>query len=217
MKLPEIRKQLGKEEKNIKVYIEDYVWNYLKSFQDISSDCSLNSDAKIVLFGEKYKNELEQTYLIYGAMDFEFRNDQEKETEDIFGKYQPIGCLNMELWKRDKSNCEGILIGDSNGGQPIEGINIFYETNEAMEDYLSTCYEKKRHVFYKSEKPQNENKEKDDNNEEMPSFPFLFSLIRMVVICIFIVFCAIAVMAVNSYGKINDFVDTAVEVQQSAF
>ena len=47
----------------------------------------------------------------------------------------------------------------------------------------------------------------DGDRERMRS-PFLW--IRMAVLCIFIVFCAIAVTTVNGFDKLNDFIQTAV-------
>jgi hypothetical protein len=49
-------------------------------------------------------------------------------------------------------------------------------------------------------------------DERQGKSPFLW--IRTVVICIFIVFCAIAVLTVNSFDKLNDFIQTAVLTEE---
>ena len=99
----------------------------------------------------------------------------------------------------------------------MTGYYVFYDADEQMKDCLGQYYE--RQLLKKQDfSPKSLDLELKSSTAELVALsntyerrresPFLW--IRMVVICIFVIFCAIAVMTVNSFDKLNDFIQTAV-------
>lgn len=215
MDLPEIVKRMGKIEGERKIYMEDYVLAYLQNYKTNTTE----ADVRVTLYGKKENNASGEIYLIYGAAE---------SGKDFFREYDEIGCLNIELWKKSPSMCEGILLGDEIGGEQISGYYIFYDEAQAMKEYMGYCYEEdihrkqhKRKALAEAESGKKQPVSKgqaelvalssDTQGEEAP----LYSYIRAAVIIIFIVFCAIAVTTVNSYGKMENFTQAAEQMHET--
>lgn len=219
MELPEIAKRIGKIENNRKIYIEDYVLSYLERFKFEE----VEENERIILYGKSTRNTPEVDYVIYGA---EKRKVEEKaEKESFFSEYEEVGCLNTDMWKNTAGMCEGILIGDGNGGQPLEGYYIFYEEEPIMGKYLSLFYEEE--IRKSSYLRRNEIKEEAEGEANvqpelvalsdsymLPESP-VYDVIRAAVICIFIIICAIAIATVNSYDKLEDFREAAIQMHEA--
>lgn len=219
MKVPEIVKRIGKIDGKRKIYIEDYVLSYLERFKIEETE----GNERIVLYGKRERNSCEETYIIYGAEKRNMRGNSEKES--FFSEYEEIGCLNTDMWKHTDGMCEGILVGDGNGGQPIEGYYIFYEKEPIMGKYLGLAYENEiKRVPYAR---QSEKKEEEARNassqaelvalsqtEVLPESP-VYDIIRAVVICIFIIICAMAITTVNNFEKMEEFKEAAVEMNEA--
>lgn len=204
MELPENVKRIGKIEHNRRIYIEDYVLSYLELLKEETEE----ENVQIILYGKSYKEVACHIFIIYGAGK-EAWNEESGERK-FFGKYEAVGCLDLEVWKSTAGMCEGILLGNREGGHPVQGYYIFYEDNSAMKQQLCASY------FVKASKQEvlPELRALSRESEEVKaSESFLFTLIRAAVICIFIIFCAIAVTTVNSFEKLKTFADTAVQIE----
>ncbi len=221
MELPSIAKRIGMIENKRKVYIEDYVVSFLERFKTEE----IKEEERIVLYGKTHVSLSEESYVIFGAAKIQ---DNQTENINIFQELDEIGCLNLDIWQDTGSMCEGILIGDSMGGQPITGYYIFYEEQPLMGTYLSIYYEEevKPKIHHHKNEKHGEIKAAPKKQAELVALsddimggPFdespIYSFIRAVVIIIFIIFCAIAVTTVNSFEKIQDFTNTAVYMNES--
>lgn len=222
MELPDIAKRIGIIEKKRKVYIEDYVVSFLERFKTEE----IKEEERIILYGKTQASLSEESYVIYGAAKIQ---NSKMEHKNIFQEFNEIGCLNLDIWQETGSMCEGILIGDGMGGQPITGYYIFYEEQPLMGEYLSVYYEeqiKPQIHYHKNDKhgeeiivPKKQAELVALSNETymertLEESP-IYSFIRAVVIVIFIIFCAIAVTTVNSFEKMQDFSNTAVQMNES--
>ncbi len=219
MEVPEVVKRIGKIDGKRKIYIEDYVLSYLERFKFEETE----GNERIILYGKRERNFSEEICVIYGA---EKKNPREiVQKESIFSVYEEVGCLNTDMWKCTQGMCEGILIGDGNGGQPIEGYYIFYEKEPIMGKYLGLTYEEEiKRVPYarQSEKKEEEAKAASaqaelvalSQTEVLPESP-VYDIIRAVVICIFIIICAMAITTVNNFEKMEDFKEAAVEMNEA--
>lgn len=216
MELPEIVKRMGRIEAERKIYMEDYVLAYLQSYKNRKTE----TDTRIVLYGRKENNASEEVYTIYGAAE---------NGKEFFREYEEVGCLNLELWKKTESMCEGILLGDGSGGRQVSGYYIFYDEAHAMKEYMGYRYEEElnRKPYKRKSLTETELRQKEHPSEgqaelvalsstakEEAESP-LYSFIRAAVIIIFIVFCAIAVTTVNSYEKMEDFTQAAEQMGES--
>ena len=125
MKLPSIVKRIGEGES--RVYIEDYVYSYLNELKGRKEEVPLRA----ALFGHTCSKDGKNLYFIYGAaciMDELQKGRSEEEIRRLFfSDSELIGYVNI--------NGEGL--------QPLgkkEGCCIFYDTNEPMQNYLLSCY-----------------------------------------------------------------------------
>lgn len=229
MELPKAVRMVGTIEKTRIIYIEDYVLQYLT----VCEEEETQKDAETILYGKKEISGEVDVYMIYGiykqaGRDCAERGGLEKkgigengkveEKEKKFNKkYRRLGYLNRETG--------AIVLDDLGEGQTLKGYYIFYDADERMKDYLGEYYErqlwqkkqnssrasyvKKSPVIAEAEQSGSAELVALSNAEREKEFsPFLW--IRMAVICIFIVFCAIAVTTVNGFDKLNDFIQTAV-------
>lgn len=213
---PKAVRVVGTIEKMRIVYIEDYVLQYLTVCED-----EIEENTETILYGKKEMSGETAIYMIYGICR-QMGQDCMERTEagqKFDRKYKRLGYLHRET---------GAIILDDWGAEEIlKGYYVFYDAEEQMKDCLGEYYEK--HLLKKKQDFPSKSscKANSDTNETIRSessaaelialsntdekrrkSPFLW--IRMVVICIFVVFCAIAVMTVNSFDKLNDFIQTAV-------
>lgn len=190
MKMPNITKTVGKTDSRREVYIEEYVITYLTGYKKRNAE----PGSPVILYGKKENAGENAAFIVYGAGE----RDLVKEGT-AFSQLEELGCLNMEFWEKSENAYEGIMIGNRNGGYPIEGYHLFYEENEMMKEYLSLAYRKEGQVKTEPE------------NREIPGNLF-YAVLRAAVILIFIILCAIAVSTLNSYGKMKEFTQTAVQM-----
>lgn len=217
MDLPKAVRLVGTIEKKRVVYIEDYVLQYLTVCEEDETE----QDALTVLYGKKEINGETKIYMIYGiykqtGQDYAGQGDIGQE---LGKKYIRLGYLHKETG--------AIVLDDWGREQTLKGYYVFYHAEERMKDYLAEYYT--RQLQQKKQNPSGKTYQETgavaeavrmpkSNTAELVALsnvehgrresPFLW--IRMVVVCIFIIFCAIAVLTVNNYDKLNDFVQTAV-------
>lgn len=196
MQLPNIVKQIGKTDGQERVYVEDYVYTYLNELKKEKEIFPL----RVALFGRTYRKGDRNFYLVYGAScvidELECGRDEEQVRKEYFKEHELIGYVNIYGKNHE-------LPGKK------EGYYVFYEKNEAMQNYLLFCYQRKE-------------KERDGRGEGRQNIsgdmPVLMPrrwtvLVGDTIKKIFyggcIIILAAAVTAVNDYGKMNGFVEAA--------
>lgn len=185
MKLPEITKQIGTERGDNRVYIEDYVYAYLRKLRENQTILPL----RVALYGQACRNEQKKYFFVYGAArvieELEQGRDEEQVRCEFFPEYDLIGYVN--------------IYGDREQlPDKREGYFIFYENNEAMQNYLVSCYERG--------KKQREDTIASDFSKTALPFPMWEILKNLLYGCI-IVLLTIAVTTINDYHKISGFAE----------
>lgn len=182
MRLPSIVKQVGNIKGETKVYIEDYVYSYLNRLKKERISLPL----RVALYGHAFSGDGKEIYLIYGASNIveEMENGRSQECiqEKYFHEYSLIGFVNIY----DKKELP--KTGD--------GCFVFYESNEAMQNYLVSCYKRR-------DKPSARKKEMTSAREGK-SFLWM-ELLRKIGLGAMIIIVATAVTVVDSYDKLYDF------------
>lgn len=211
MELPEIAGRAGTMDDDRIVYIEEYVLQYLK----IIKQTELAKEDKFLLYGKKEKSLDREIYIIYGIC----RQEEWQHCLGTEGKdYYLIGSLDMEILEEGDNFCRNIMLGNKNGGQPAGGYYVFYHADDKMKERLGEYYEENRkHSRYIAQREETGEKLAELvalSNEEQCSGAVLYIWIRMAAIGILIIFCAIAVVTINGYEKMNDFVQIAVQTAE---
>ena len=135
MELPKNVTQMGETDAQRKVYIEDYVYSYMKQLGKKAADKPI----AIALYGNR-KAEGGTTYLfIYGAVRLPFwqgdskylsqaaQVETEKQRKRYFQDYVFIGCCLL-----DGEPVTGIMVLERGELCPVEGYVRFYEKNDRM-------------------------------------------------------------------------------------
>lgn len=224
IKTPEISRRVGLTDRTKKIYIEDYVVQFLKMFKDEES-----GDAEIFLFGSRYICGGVEIYIIYGACEnisikMEAYGSKTDGILNGFTEQEKIGCLNMEIWRSTEDEYSGIIVGNAGGGQPVEGYYIYYDADERMGEYIGSCWKKSlgssKKVLAEKAESCDINKESEGaelvalscDKRENPISPY--AGIRIAVVCIFIILCTIAVTTINSYDRLQYFIKAAVQTNE---
>ncbi|MCM1088445.1 MAG: LysM peptidoglycan-binding domain-containing protein [Muribaculaceae bacterium] len=202
----------GEREKKYHLYVEDYVMSYLKNYGAL--DCR-----NISFYGKREPEE--KKYYIYGA-------GQQKEIS-YFEKY----TLLDEISCRYVMDMPVFSIKDDGGVYELAGYDIFYQSNEAMQSYMV----EQRRLREAEEKRQGRNgtpagsrtqrweeKEIEFQNEmqnrkrKRVSAPKSVSeragsrLMLIQLSAIFMILAAIVINSTNSYTKLTELNQAAVEV-----
>lgn len=180
MQLPAMVRLVGKISGEDRVYVEDYVYTYLHELK--SDDEKL--PIRVALYGHIFQNESRKFFMVYGAASVidELANgrDEEQVRKEFFEEYELIGYVNIYGNKQEWP-------GKKNG------YYIFYETNEPMQNYLLSCFERKK-------------------RNPVPAEKSSFSLgeaIRKLFYGACIIILTIAVTTINDYDKMYEFMETA--------
>lgn len=208
MDLPEISRKIGIVHEDRLVYIEEYVLQYLELLKGQESQ----RGRKIFLYGKSERTSRAETYIIYAACG----QEEEEEWNRRGGNaYELTGRLDLRKWKEEGDLCRCLFIGIPGEERAVDGYYIFYNADDRMKEYLSQYYEKSIYHAQNSGQKQPRQMAKKQAElvalgikEEMDTMP-LFIWIRIAAIGILVIFCAIAVITINEYDKIMDFVQTA--------
>ena len=192
MQLPDIVKQIGKADEKERVYIEDYVYTYLHGLGKKTEAGNFENNAggqrtfpmRAALFGHAFRKEECKFYLIYGAAsvieELENGKNEEQIRREYFTEYELIGYVNIY-----------------GGGQrmpgPKEGYYIFYEKNEPMQNYLLSCYERRKKIPVRKEVKAGR----------------IGNVIRRFFYGGCIIVLALAATSINSFHKMHGFVERA--------
>ncbi len=202
MRLPDLVKQIGKVNGEERVYVEDYVYTYLNElkkgreglagrggFPEKLFPKKKNFEViplRVALFGHVYHRERRNFYLVYGAAcvvdELEKGKNEEQVRKEFFWEYELIGYVNIYGNTQDFPGKR-------------EGYFIFYEKNEAMQNYLIACYGGKR-------------REAGAPAGKRPPFSFA-EMVKKLLYGECMVILALAVTTINDYHKMYDFVETA--------
>ena len=189
MQLPEIVKQVGKTNDKERVYLEDYVYAYLRELKKEAGALP----GRAALFGHVYHKNNRSFYMIYGAASviggLERGKNEEQVRREFFGDYELIGYVNIYAKGRE-------LPGKK------EGFYIFYEKNEPMQNYLLSCYEQK------NKEQENKKTQKKSGRRDGRSFS-IKNTAKKIFYGGCIIILAIAVTTINDYNKMHGFVESA--------
>lgn len=198
MHLPSVVKQLGKVTGENRVYIEDYVYTYLNELKKEKNSLPV----RVALYGHAFSRENIHYYLIYGASgiveEMENGRDQEEIGRTFFGEYSLIGYVNIY----EKQGIPGAE----------EGCCIFYETNEAMQNYMLSCYKRKnrtteeRKVCFTTY---------DRKRSAGGKCSYIKRLVEKMFLCFTVVLAAVAAASINDFRCMYDFTIMAVRALQA--
>lgn len=201
MHLPSVVRQIGKVTGENRVYIEDYVYTYLNELKKKKSSLPV----RVALYGHAFCRENIHYYLIYGASgiveEMEKGRDQEEIGKHFFAEYSLIGYVNIY----EKQNLPGTE----------EGCYIFYESNEAMQNYMLSCYKRKK-------KPDEEEEDScrtyagSRRMRKRAGLSFVRELLGKTFFGLTMMLTAVAVTTIDNYKSMYDFTMTAVRVLQAA-
>lgn len=189
MKMPGIVKRIGCIDEKNRVYIEDYVHSYLNGLQAKADVFPLRA----ALFGHVIRKENTCSYMIYGASsvveELEYGRNEEQVRKEFFEDYELIGYVN-------------IIKNRQPVPEPGKGYFIFYESNEAMQNYLSFCYER-------GKKRKNKDRRIGDSTAFFRGKKGVCAgeRLRQIFTLVVIFILAMAVCAVNDYDKMYGFVE----------
>ncbi len=185
MKLPQVIKRMENTDSQCRIYVEDYVHTYLNELKRKSELLPIRA----ALFGRVLRREDKCYYFIYGACcvidEIEEGRCEEQVRNDYFSEYDLIGYVN--------------IYGEKDTEEP-KGYYVFYESNEPMQNYLISCYER--------EKKKEAAKRKKASVKEKKGFDPI-DLLKSFLYGVCVILTAIAVLAVNDYHKMQGFTQAA--------
>lgn len=194
MKLPEFVKKIGTVEGKNRVYVEDYVYSYLNDLREKKSILPLRA----ALYGHVFHKENKCYYFVYGAAcvieELENGRDEEQTRNKFFEEYELIGYVNI---------CKDKQIFP----EKSKGYYIFYESNEAMQSYLLSCYKKecRESQTYIEEVPEKTTGYLLKHSEWRNPKELLKKLFYGICIAVL----ATAATTINNFERMNGFVETA--------
>ena len=229
MILPKAVRAVGAMEKKRIVYLEDYVLQYLT----VCAQEEEEQGTRTVLYGKKERDGDTDIYLIYGLYKQkeesasvkaqEGKEERQNHVLPMEKKYRRLGYIHPETG--------GIMLDGWGPGQTVQGYYVFYDAEEKMKECLGEYYGRKsgKERTYAPDSQSSQESVQDRGKtmkashaselvalsraeEKKGGSPFLW--VRIAVVGIFIIFCAIAVMTVNSFDKLYDFVQTAVMTEE---
>lgn len=193
MKMPDIVKRIDCVDDKNRVYIEDYVYSYLNGLQAKTDIFPL----RVALFGHVIQKENACSYMIYGAScvveELAYGRNEEQVQKEFFEGCELIGYVNITRNKQPVSE---------NG----KGYFVFYESNEAMQNYLSFCYEREKKSKKRDEVIENFTRPCQENKKTCA-----VERLRQIFTLTLVVILAMAVCAVNDYDKMYGFVEMTEE------
>ena len=194
MKLPSVIMQVGETDGESRVYIEDYAYSYLKELKSRKD----GAGSRAVLFGQICDKEHEKKYFIYGAAceteEFIRGRDEEQIREIFFPDWEKIGYVNIPG-------------GNSPKPEKRSGYCIFYDSNEGMQNYLLSCYNRET-----AEDVSLEEKEKLKDiwmKGQRKGRCFIGSFFQKLLCALAVFLLGIAITTIDEYHEMYGFVEAA--------
>lgn len=196
----------GEKEEKYQLYVEDYVMSYLKNYKE--------EEGTVFFYGKREQGG--KKYYIYGA------GEQRQIT--YFNQY----VLLDEIRCRVAMDMPVFSVREASGIYELAGYYIFYQSNEAMQNYM---VEHRKEVQYRSgAKPKKQKIEEQKteaqerraqkiieaqqnrNYAHKPAEKKKGGLMTLQLSAIFVVLIAIVINSTNSYTKLEELNQAAVEV-----
>lgn len=201
MHIPTIVRQMGKVTGENRVYIEDYVYTYLSELKKENHGLPV----RVALYGHAFSREDIHFYLIYGASCIVEEMERGRNQEDIqkafFDEYSLIGYVNIY----EKQELPGTE----------EGCCIFYEANEAMQNYLISCYRSRSSGKEKKNADLRAVSMKKGAKEKNVSV-YIKEVLRKIFLSFTAILAAVAAAIISDYNCMYDFTMMAVRALQKA-
>lgn len=200
MQLPAVVRQIGRITGDNRVYIEDYAYSYLKKLKSKKE----NLPVRAALYGLTFCKENIRFYFVYGVScvieELENGMTQEQIARTYFADYQLIGYAN--LYHKEELPEEK------------EGCYVFYETNEAMQNYLIYCNGRQEKASQDEVQVQKQSAQMQGTRHGQDYFLFLKELLWKFLLGIMVLVAAVAVSGVNHYDGICEFAIMAAKAVQ---
>ncbi len=193
MKLPEIVKRIGYTDGEDRIYVEDYVYSYLKGLREKRELIPLRA----ALFGHAVRKDAIRYYFIYGACciveEFSFGGKEEQVRKEFFPEYELIGYVNI---------CKNSRLLEDKG----KGYFVFYEANEPMQRYLAFCFERENKRGGKKAEENTDIRESARPGRTKGGRA-VGEAVKRFFYGMGILILAIAINTVNDYGRMYGFVE----------
>ena len=192
----------GKKDERYQLYVEDYVMSYLKNYKE--------EEGPLFFYGKREQNS--RKYDIYGAGNH--------EQIAFFNQYvllEEIGC-------RFAMDMPVFSVKEDSGLYEVAGYYIFYQDNEAMQNYMVAHRKEMQYKGGTEEKTKAEKRiqekkaQKTAETQQRRDFTQTkegkksSGLMTIQLAAIFVVLIAIVINSTNSYTKLEDLNQAAVEV-----
>ncbi len=152
MNFPKNIMQIGMVGEYLKVYIEDYVYTFMKQVEQENKEAT----TRYILYGKEERRDSCRYLFVYGAV--EEKEENKIVQKDYFQMHQVIGRLETKIQQKK--------IYFKNGtSNIIEGFFIFYEQNPEMQSYL-VHMNKKIEVMERTYHARGMKKELSDKQED---------------------------------------------------
>lgn len=220
MHTPDIMIYKGEKETKYQLYIEDYVMSYLKNYG------KMKRQGQIFFYG--LREQEKRTYYIYGAA-------SERQLV-FFRKY----ALLEEILYRGREDMPVFAVQEGNGEYELSGYHIFYQSNEEMQGYmieqrkaleqeeksgqeqrdkLDLAIARKKQAKKELRNGSDRKSNKTERSEhtvhmetERTAAKQRSWLMAIQLSAVFILLTAIIINSTNSYGKLKELGQAAVEV-----
>jgi len=123
MQLPNNVMQIGAVKTAPYIYIEDYVYTYIRQILLEERDNS----TRIVFLGKTEYEDGKEFIFVYGAL--EECPEMQKLQQEYFSRYEPVGCLTVQNMLMELQLSKGRM-------QLLKNFYIFFEKNESMQSFL---------------------------------------------------------------------------------
>lgn len=193
MHLPWIVRQIGNTSGKDRIYIEDYACSFLKNCKKEG----VLLPVRAALYGYALQKGESHIYLIYGvshiAADLQQGRSQEQIREMFFREYELIGYVNLYA---GQTLFENPVFQDPSGKA---GFFIFYENNEAMQNYMIFCSKRKQRI--------------PESGRKHGKWNVLFEFLLLGIL---ILLTATASLTIGDYAAMWEFALTAARALQGA-
>lgn len=208
MRLPWTVRQIGNDSGKDRIYIEDYACSFLENCRKEESLLPVRA----ALYGHALQKGENHIYVIYGvshiAAELEQGRSQEQIREMFFSEYELIGYVNLYA---GQTLFENPASQDSSGKA---GFFIFYENNEAMQNYMISCNRRKQREQRELCAADEHAKEKvrgRRSRKRLQKEPIFLEALMLVIL---ILLAATASLTIGDYTAMRDFVFTAARALQ---
>lgn len=210
MRLPWIVRQIGNASGKDRIYIEDYACSFLENCR--SEEPLL--PVRAALYGYALQKGESHIYLIYGvshiAAELQQGRSQEQIREMFFPEYELIGYVNLYA---GQTMFENPSSQDPSGKA---GFFIFYENNEAMQNYMIFCNKRKQRMSEGCRPGGRGQKHLEVKSESGRKQWKLGDFFEIFLLAVLILLTATASLTIGDYAAMREFALMAARALQGA-